>query len=159
MTPAIRLPPAGRPAYQTGPRYELRIVADRGGKWTIAVWQMPAGATPGIAEPQAAGALGGDAFRFLETRLLRRLWRLRIQPGKLMPGQSRDWPLDEDSAVQMALLFRAVSPMRNLDRIGQVADAIDAMSREEAGYWLGMSMYRERPRRVLAALRLLITTK
>jgi hypothetical protein len=143
----------------SGPRYELRVSADREGAWTMGVWQMPCTATPGIEEPQAAGALGGEGLRFLETRLLRRLWRLRIQPGRIMPGETREWPLDEDSAVQMGLLFRAVGPMRNLDRIGQVADAIDRMSREEAGYWLGMSMYRERPRRVLAALRLLLTTK
>ena len=32
------------------------------------------------------------------------------------------------------------------------------MSREEAGYWLGMVMHREYPRRVLASLRILLTT-
>ena len=47
--------------------------------------------------------------------------------------------------------------MRNLDRIRQVADGIDQMSREEAGYWLGMAMHRKYPRRVLAALRTLLT--
>ncbi len=114
----------------------------------MAVWQLPSIATPGVSEPQPAGVLGGEALRFLETRLLRRLSRLRIQPARMLPGQAREWPLDEDSAVQMALLFRSIAPMRNLDRIAQVADAIESMSREETGYWLGMSMYRERPRRV-----------
>jgi hypothetical protein len=47
--------------------------------------------------------------------------------------------------------------MRSIDRITQVADGIDQMSREEAGYWLGMAMHRRYPRRVLAALRLLLT--
>src|SRR4051794_21245330 len=102
MRAVSRVPIAGREAYGTGPRYELRIAADRSGGWIMSVFQMPTPATPGVAEPQSAGALGGDALRFLETRLLRRLWRLRIQPGKLMPGQSREWQLDEDSAVQMA---------------------------------------------------------
>jgi hypothetical protein len=142
-----------------GPKYELQIAVDRKGAWTMAVWQIPSSATPGIAEPQVAGVLGGEGLRFLETRLLRRLSRLRIQPARLKAGEVREWSLDEDSALGLALLFRAIAPMRNLDRIGQVADAIEAMSREEAGYWLGMSMYRERPRRVLAALRLLLTTK
>ncbi len=142
----------------TGPQYALRVKAERTG-WTMAVWQLPSAATPAIAEPVLAGSLAGEPLRFLEARLLRRLSRLRIQPARLLPGQEREWPLDEDAAVGMALLFRAVAPMRNLDRIGQVADAIEAMSREESGYWLGMAMYRERPRRVLAALRLLLTTK
>ena len=48
--------------------------------------------------------------------------------------------------------------MRNLDRIRLVEEGIEAMSREEAGYWLGMSMHRKNPRRVLAALRILMET-
>ena len=32
------------------------------------------------------------------------------------------------------------------------------MSREEAGYWLGMALNRKHPRRVLAALRMLLDT-
>jgi hypothetical protein len=31
------------------------------------------------------------------------------------------------------------------------------MEREEAAYWLGMAMHRRRPRRVLRALRVLLT--
>ena len=31
------------------------------------------------------------------------------------------------------------------------------MGREEAAYWLGMAMHRRRPRRVLTALRMLLT--
>lgn len=38
----------------------------------------------------------------------------------------------------------------------QIACGIE--SREEAGYWLGMVMHRAYPRRVLAALRILLTT-
>ena len=38
-----------------------------------------------------------------------------------------------------------------------VADGIEAIRREEAGYWLGMALHRRNPRRVLTALRLLMT--
>jgi hypothetical protein len=31
------------------------------------------------------------------------------------------------------------------------------MTREEAGYWLGMAVHRSHPRRVLAELRVLLT--
>jgi hypothetical protein len=37
------------------------------------------------------------------------------------------------------------------------AEGIDAMGREEAAYWLGMTMHRRHPRRVLQALRILLT--
>ena len=39
-----------------------------------------------------------------------------------------------------------------------VSDGIDKMSREEAGYWLGMAVHRVYPRRVLAVLCVLLTT-
>ena len=48
--------------------------------------------------------------------------------------------------------------MRNLDRIREVAEGVEKMSREEAGYWLGMVLHRAYPRRVLASLRTLLTT-
>ena len=38
-----------------------------------------------------------------------------------------------------------------------VAEGVEAMEREEAGYWLGMAMHRHNPRRVLMALRCLLT--
>ena len=55
----------------------------------------------------------------------------------------------------LGLIFRALAPMRNADRIRKVADSIEEMTREEASYWLGMVMHRSHPRRVLAALRIL----
>ena len=60
-------------------------------------------------------------------------------------------------ALTLGLLFRALAPMRSRDRIRTVAEGIEAMEREEAAYWLGMAMYRRRPRRVLSALRMLLT--
>jgi hypothetical protein len=38
-----------------------------------------------------------------------------------------------------------------------VAEGVEAMGREEAAYWLGMAMHRKNPRRVLGALRILLT--
>ena len=61
-------------------------------------------------------------------------------------------------ALSLGLLFRALAPMRNLDRIREVAEGVEKMSREELGYWLGMVLHRAHPRRVLASLRTLLTT-
>ena len=55
------------------------------------------------------------------------------------------------------LLFRPLAPMRNRDNMRAVAAGIEGMEREEAAYWLGMAMHRPRPRRVLTALRVLLT--
>jgi hypothetical protein len=53
--------------------------------------------------------------------------------------------IDEELALNLALLFRALAPMRNIDRIETVANGIDRMGREEASYWLGMAVHRSRP--------------
>ena len=47
--------------------------------------------------------------------------------------------------------------MRSRDNMRAVAEGIEAMEQEEAAYWLGMAMHRKQPRRVLTALRILLT--
>ena len=65
--------------------------------------------------------------------------------------------LSEDVALSLGLLFRTLAPMRSRDRMRAVAEGIDAMDREEAAYWLGMAMHRRNPRRILTALRVMLT--
>ena len=102
--------------------------------------------------------LQGSGLRMVENRLLKRLAREKIVLGSLKPGKTKNWTLDEELALSLGLLFRALAPMRNLDRIREVAEGVEKMSREEAGYWLGMVLHRNYPRRVLASLRTLLTT-
>jgi hypothetical protein len=102
-------------------------------------------------------SLKGVALRLMEPRLLKRLSQVKISFGRMSAGKQEALTINEELALSLGLLFRTLAPMRSIDRIAQVADGIDEMSREEAGYWLGMAMHRKRPRRVLAALRMLLT--
>lgn len=141
------------------PRYELRLEATKGEGYELQVWQLPSTSTPRLKVPEYVASLKGSALRLIEPRILRSLSRARINLGSLNADKAREWPIDEDLALNLGLLFRVLAPMRNLDRIRQVADGVDEMSREEAGYWLGMAMHRSYPRRVLAALRILLTSR
>ena len=60
-------------------------------------------------------------------------------------------------ALTLGLLFRTLAPMRSRDNTRAVAEGIEAMEREETAYWLGMAMHGKHPRRVLTALRMLLT--
>jgi hypothetical protein len=140
------------------PVYQLRLHVQSSTKWSLAIYQMPSPFTPRLKEPEHVGSLKGTALRMVEIRVLKRLLREKIHLGVLKPGKMTTWPLDEEAALHLGLLFRALAPMRNIERIREVADGVDAMGREEAGYWLGMTMHRPSPRRVLAALRLLLTS-
>ena len=123
------------------PLYELRVLGIGGGEVELAIWQLPSPATPRLNGAERTATLKGRPLRMA-----------------LRKKETAAFPLDEDVALNLALLFRALAPMRSIDRIRMVAEGVDKMTREEAGYWLGMAVHRVYPRRVLAALRILLTT-
>jgi hypothetical protein len=154
-------------ALQRGPRlriadshpvYELRVAGLTVADVEVAIWQLPSIATPRLQQAERTAALAGRPWRMVESRIAKRLRQNGISIANVRKGQTASFQIDEDLALYLALLFRVLAPMRSIDRIRMVADGIDKMSREEAGYWLGMAVHRVYPRRVLAALRLLLTS-
>ncbi len=143
------------------PRYELRVCANRPGDAEYEVWQLPSPATPQVTAPTRVAGLRGRNLELVEHRVLRKLAqsgiRLGSGNGRRGRGGAGARALTEDLALTVGLLFRCLAPMRNRENMRTVAEGIEAMQREEAAYWLGMAMHRKRPRRVLAALRMLLT--
>ena len=142
---------------KTQPVYELRARRHGPGDTEIEVWQLPSLATPQIALPVRLAGLAGTQPRTGGAS------SSQAPEGKRHPSRSvadrghRDRPCAEETALRLALLFRTLAPMRNRDNMRLVAEGIEAMGKEEAGYWLGMSVHRKNPRRVLTALRILLT--
>lgn len=143
--------PHGRPVYQ------LQAVGLGGGELALEIWQLPSSATPRLKTRERTAALKGRALSIVETRVIRRLKAYGIRMPALSKGQRKDYLLDEEAALVLALLFRTLAPMRSIERMRQVSEGIDQMTREEAGYWLGMAVHRKNPRKVLAALRMLMS--
>ena len=143
------------------PRYELRVCANRPGDAEYEVWQLPSPATPQVTAPTRVAGLRGRNLELVEHRVLRKLAQSGIRlgggNGRRGQGGAGARALTEDLALTLGLLFRCLAPMRNRENMRTVAEGIEAMQREEAAYWLGMAMHRKRPRRVLAALRMLLT--
>ena len=140
-------------APDTAPRYELRVHRRGPAAAEYEIWRMPAPAAPGL---RVAG-LRGRNLELVEHRVLQRLARAGVKPGRRADVGNRGYALDEELALRLGLLFRALAPMRSRENMRAVADGIEIMEREEAAYWLGMAMHRKRPRRVLTALRSLLT--
>lgn len=141
---------------RTQPAYELRARRHGPGDTEVEVWQLPSLATPQITAPVRLGGLRGRNMELAEHRILRRLRESGIRLD-LLPIEGIGSRLAEENALRLALLFRTLAPMRNRENMRLVAEGIEAMGREEAGYWLGMSVHRKNPRRVLTALRILLT--
>lgn len=139
------------------PLYELRARQLGPGDAELTVWQVPSLATPHLDRPRRVAGLHGRNLELVEHRLVKRLHQVRIAPVALPLGIPQAFPLDEDLALNLGLLFRVLAPMRDRDNMRACAEGIEAMGHEEAAYWLGMAMHRSNPRRVLMALRFLLT--
>ena len=138
------------------PEYELRVDRLGLGDERFEIWQLPGPATPRLTAPRRVGGLRGRNLELAEHRVRRRLAQAGVRP--VAPdGEPVTARLPEDVALSLGLLFRSLAPMRSRERMRAVAEGIDAMDREEAAYWLGMAMHRANPRRVLSALRILLT--
>ena len=140
-------------APDSAPRYELWVHRRGPADAEYEIWRMPAALAPAL---RVAG-LRGRNLELVEHRVLQRLARAGVKPGRGANARKRGYALDEDLALRLGLLFRALAPMRSRENMRAVADGIEIMEREEAAYWLGMAMHRKRPRRVLTALRSLLT--
>jgi len=139
----------------SAPRYEVRLRRHGPGDTQIEVWQLQ----HVVAAPtaQRIAGLRGRNLDMVEHRVLRRLAKAGIRPPARTGARPEVHRLDEDAALTLGLLFRALAPMRSRENMRAVAEGIEAMGREEAAYWLGMAMHRPNPRRVLSALRILLT--
>ncbi len=140
------------------PRYELRAHYFGPADTELEVWQLPSPSTPALTAPVRIAGLRGRNLELVEHRVARRLKQASVpfeRPALRLP---RAWAVPEELALTIALLFRALAPMRSRDNLRNVIEGIEQMGKEEAAYWLGMTMHRKNPRRVLSALRILLTT-
>jgi len=148
--------------HESAPRYELRMrtwgVADD----ELEVWQMPSPATPHVRSAIRVAGLRGRNFELVQHRVLKRLASagVKIPPRRaitLVIDEPVTFAINEHLALILGLLFRTLAPMRRRENMLRVAEGIEAMGQEEAAYWMGMAMHRVNPRRVLSALRMLLT--
>ena len=112
--------------------------------------------TSSLRSSASAGSPGSESA-LVDHRVLKQLRLAGVELGPLRTGDAARQDLDEDLALRLGLTFRTLAPMRNRAGMRAVSEGIDAMAREEAAYWLGMAMHRRKPRRVLMALRCLLT--
>jgi hypothetical protein len=140
----------------TSPHYQLRVRKISSSDQELEVWQLPALATPHLKEPKRIAGLHGRNLALVEHRLLKQLSRGGIDVTGLKVSDRKRYNLNEDLALRLGLLFRALAPMRSRSNMLFCSAGIEAMGKEEAAYWLGMAMHRKYPRRVLMALRFLL---
>lgn len=138
------------------PAYEVRAKRIKGNELQIEIWQLPSSASPHIISPQRVAGLAGRNLEINQVRILKKLKEAGVRLD-IMPIDGMRTPIREEEALRLALLMRVLAPMRSRARMVDIAEGIEGMAREEAAYWLGMAVHRKNPRRVLNALRVLLT--
>ena len=142
---------------QSAPQYELRVRRHGATDTEYEIWQVPSVATPHLKAAVRVAGLRGRNLELVEHRVLRRLAKSGIRLSRAVDEKRRGYTVTEDLALTLGLIFRTLAPMRSRDKMRAVIEGIEAMEREETAYWLGMAMHRRHPRRVLTALRMLLT--
>jgi len=150
-----RLPGITTP--ESAPVYEVRARRHAPGDTEIEVWQLPSPASPHLTAAVRVAGLRGRNLELIEHRVLRRLSQAGVRLSGHEAERKEGHRVTEDLALTLGLLFRTLAPMRSRENMRAIAEGIEAMGREEAAYWLGMAMHRKNPRRVLTALRCLLT--
>ncbi len=138
------------------PAYEIRARRIACNELQVEIWQLPSPSSPHIHVPVRVAGLAGRNLDINQVRILKKLKEAGIRL-EVMPVEGLRALIREDAALRLALLFRTLAPMRSRAAMIHVAEGIEAMAREEAAYWLGMAVHRKNPRRVLTALRILLT--
>ncbi len=141
----------------SAPRYEVHLRQQGAVEMGVEVWRVPSPVTPQLVTPVRLAGLRGRNLMLVEHRVLRRLAQAGMHMSGLDARRVQAFPIPEDLALYLGLLFRTLAPMRSAVRMRAVAEGIEQMGREEASYWLSMALHRENPRRVLTALRYLLT--
>ena len=151
------------------PLYELQAKNHGMDDLELTLWELPSVATPHIAKPLRIAGLKGRNLSLVESMILRRLNRsgIRIAP---LGGMVQRFSVDEELALNLGLLARhsrhagfhlpladAVGKSAGHSRYPKGFPGRKLHHPAEAAYWLGMAMHRKNPRRVLCALRLLLT--
>lgn len=141
----------------TAPKYEIRIRSYGPADTELEVWNLPSPASPQLTAAVRLAGLRGRNLELIEHRILKRLSQAGVKVMSKPRESGKGHAISEEVALMIGLLFRTLAPMRSRDNMRMVAEGIEAMGREEAAYWLGMAMHRKNPRRVLTALRFLLT--
>lgn len=137
-------------------QFQLTVEPLPNASYSLSVFQRPFPASRnGRALPFIKmGSIDGLALLSVWDMVLDVLRSNHHKPAAIQHGRKEQLGLSEESGVRLALLFKAIAPLSNLDHIRALQQAIWAMSDEEAYYWFA-KCHGPNGRRGMRALRIL----
>lgn len=117
--------------------FQLRVVSTNNNNFALELYQCAYKKAGETRRPpaQRIGRLEGNNLIQARKTIYAYLKNNRYDPKTLSHQRQKPYVLDEETGVNLALLFQAVQPISNPERVANIANGITAMSNEEAHYW------------------------
>lgn len=137
--------------------FQLRVVATDNNNFALELYQCAYKKAGEKKRPSAKriGRLKGNALVQARQVIYSVLKANSYDPKTLSHKRIVPYVLNEESGVNLALLFQALQPLSKPERIANIAAGITAMSNEESHYWFA-KMSNGKRNTVLKAMRVLL---
>lgn len=137
--------------------FQLRVVPTDNNNFALELYQCAYKKAGEKKRPPAkqVGRLKGNALVQARQAIYSCLKANNYDPKTLTHNRQSPYVLDEQSGVNLALLFQTLQPLSRSERIVNISAGVMAMSNEEAHYWFAKVSNGKRSQ-ALKALRVLL---
>ncbi|XGB40197.1 MAG: hypothetical protein LVT47_05625 [Cyanobacteria bacterium LVE1205-1] len=137
--------------------FQLRVVPLKNNDFALELYQCAYKKAGQKKRPAAkrVGTLKGNQLVQARQAVYACLKANQYDPKTLSYKRQAPYILNEESGVNLALLFQALQPLSKPDRIGNITAGIQEMSNEESHYWFAKVSNGHR-RSALKAIRVLL---
>lgn len=117
--------------------FQLRVVPTDNNNFALELYQCAYKRAGEKKRPAAKriGRLKGNALIQARQAIYACLKTNNYDPKTLNHSRSSPYVLNEQSGVNLALLFQALQPISKPERIANITAGVTAMSNEESHYW------------------------
>jgi hypothetical protein len=138
--------------------FQLEVIPRPGNRYGLALTEVLATTRHNGHEPtrHRVVRLWGASLQAVFDRVADAVRASGGRPSDVRRDRQAPFPLDEETAVRLGLLFLAIKPLRKTARIEMIRDATAAMSPEEAYYWYAKCASATTGRRAQRAFRILL---
>lgn len=137
--------------------FQLRVVPTDNNNFALELYQCAYKKAGEKKRPSAkrVGRLKGNALIQVKQAIYDCLKANNYDPKTLSHNRQTPYVLNEESGINLALLFQTLQPLSKLERIANIAQGIRAMSYEESHYWFAKISNGKR-NQALKAIRVLL---
>lgn len=138
--------------------FELHVAPLAGRQYGLALIQILGASAARNEDPEQrlVVRIWGSAMQAVFDRIVEAVKATGGRASDIRAERKAPFPLDEERAVRLGLLFLAIKPLRKLARMEAIRDATATMSAEEAYYWYSKCSSPVTGRRATKAFRILL---